>query len=1040
MKSVLFSVYSFCSPNIQRGVISNKKLFRQGVCKFFVYMSDKLLFHKLKIGKDLRKRKMKNMNLEKLYSIFRDGSGHVMVFRTIFIFCLTLCASQVLAGESYITIKDGKNRFPLVSNYQSASLCVSSQDYAGVLRVTKHLQTDIKNVTGVEPKIITDKTIGNTIVIIGTIGKNPVVDKLIEENKINAEEVINRWDTFAIQTVENPLPNVSQALVIFGSNKRGTIYGMYDLSSQIGVSPWYWWADAPIQKKAELYVKPGFYSSGEPKVKYRGIFINDEAPTLRNWAKEKFGGFNHKFYEKVFELLLRNKANYLWPAMWIPTAFNDDDPENPRLADEYGIIMSTSHHEPMMCAHDEWYRFEGGEWNYKTNKEKLQEFWRGGIERMGDYESVVTMGMRGDGDEAMTEETAIGLLKTIIADQREILEDVTGKPAEEIPQLWALYKEVQDYFDKGMRVDDDILILFSDDNWGNIRTLPKKEDLDHEGGYGIYYHFDYVGGPISYRWLNVSQIERVWEQMNLAYQWGVRDLWIVNVGDIKPMELPISFFMDFAWNPEAINAKDLPDYYISWAKQQFGNQYAEEIAEVLSLYTKYNSRRTMEMLTPDTYSIENYREADRIVSEFNQLYEKAKSIYDKLPESHKSAFYQLALFPVEACRNLNEMYVAAGKNKYYAERGYAAANFYAQKVKELFDKDAEITRYFHEELENGKWNHMMSQTHIGYTYWNHPPMNKMPAVSYVQNEKPAELGFLLEYGAMPRWGWLDVEGDWAFSKVLPEFDPVNNQNYYLEILNRGDDKLSYTIRAKDEWIKLSSEQGTIQFEEKVYVSIDWKKAPKGRATGEIIISGTGEEHVVKVPIRNDLSEAYGFVENNGVVSIEAVNYHNAVNTDEISWINVPNLGRTHSSVTIAPANAERQTPGNGSPYLEYTFTIFDTSDINVETYLSPTLNFKKNEGLKFAIAIDDEEPQIVNMHEGETVPDWKYPAWWNNSVSDRIKIKRSEHKTFAPGKHTLKVWMVDPGVVIQKFVIDAGGLKPSYLGPPESIYIESDTN
>jgi len=980
---------------------------------------------------------MKNTILKKTYSINKKIFSNLLVFNNIFILSFFLFAFQVLAGDSYISTENGQGLFPLVSDGQSAPLCVSSQDYPGVLKVAKHLQADIKRVTGVEPKIITDKPIGNTIVIIGTIGKTPVIDKLIEEKKINADKVAGCWDTYALQTVENPLPDVDQALVIFGSNKRGTIYGMYDLSSHIGVSPWYWWADVPVKKSKELYVKPGFYSTGEPKIKYRGIFINDESPALRNWAKEKFGGFNHKFYEKVFELILRNKGNYLWPAMWIPTAFSDDDPENPRLADEFGVIMSTSHHEPMMRAHDEWYRFNGGQWNYETNKEKLREFWRGGFERMGNYESVVTMGMRGDGDEALSEETAINLLKTIIADQRKIIADVTGKPAEETPQVWAIYKEVQDYYDKGMRVDDDILILFSDDNWGNIRYLPKKNDSQRKGGFGIYYHFDFVGGPISYRWLNVIQIERVWEQMNLTYQWGVRDLWIVNVGDIKPMELPISFFFDFAWNPEAIDADDLPDYYVSWAKQQFGDQYAVEIAGILSLYTKYNARRTQEMLEPETYSLENYREAETVVSDYKQLFEKAKSIYDKLPKSHKSAFYQLVLSPVEMCSNINEMYVAAGKNKYYGERGGASANYYAEKVKELFFKDAELARYYHEKFEGGKWNHMMSQTHIGYTYWNHPPMNKMPAVSYVHTGKPAELGYLIEYGKRPRWGWLDVEGDWAFNNEMPPFDPINNQNYYVEILNRGDEKLSYTIKAKDNWIKLSSERGTIQFDEKIYVSIDWKKAPKGRATGEIIISGEGKEYVVRVPIRNDLPEAYGFVENNGVVSMEAVRFTNAVNSKDISWTVIPNLGRTNSSVTVEPANADRRKPGENTPRLEYVFTIFNEAELKVDTYLSPTLNYQKNEGLKYAIAIDDEEPQIINMHEGETTPDWEYPDWWNNSVTDHIKKKRSVHSIGKPGKHTLKVWMVDPGVVFQKFVIDAGGLKPSYLGPPESVYLET---
>ncbi len=949
----------------------------------------------------------------------------------------SVSAKSTLAIEAIVSeTRLNEHTFPLVVNKDASILWFDKNDHKGVVRAIGDLQLDIERVTDIKPEMTDKKSSASYSVIIGTLGKSQLIDDLVSSGKLDQKDIKDKWESFVITTLKNPLPDVEQALIIAGSNKRGTIYGIYELSRQIGVSPWYYWADVPVQKKKELYIKSGYFASGEPKIKYRGIFINDESPALRNWAKEKFGDLNHKMYETVFELLLRNRANYMWPAMWLPTVFNEDDPLNPKLADEYGIVMSTSHHEPMMRSHQEWYNYGGGHWNYETNKETLHKFWRSGIERMGDYESVVTMGMRGDGDEALSEETAVDLLKTIIADQREILEDVTGKKAEDIPQVWAIYKEVQDYYDKGMRVDDDILVLFSDDNWGNLRYLPKKEDLGRKGGFGIYYHFDYVGAPRSYKWQNTTQIERVWEQMNLAYEYGARDLWIVNVGDIKPVELPISFFMDFAWNPEAIQSEDLPGYYVLWAKQQFGDQFAEEIADVLSLYTKYNARRTPEMLTLDTYSIENYREADRIVDDFTALYIKAKSIYDKLPDNHKSAFYQLALYPVEVCKNLNEMYVAAGKSKYYAERGYSAANYYADKVRELFDMDAELTKYFHEEMEDGKWNHMMSQTHIGYTYWNHPPLNKIPATSYVQNQKTAELGFLLEYGERPAWGWLDVEADWTFSDKMPQFDPVNDQTYYIEILNRGDEKFNYSIKVKDKWIQLSSKKGTVQFEEKVYVSIDWKKAPKGRATGEIIISGTGREHVVKVPVRNDLPEVQGFAENNGVVSIEAVHYDKVVNTDKISWIKVPNLGRTYSSVTLSPSNAERQTPGDDSPYLEYTFTIFDSADVNVETYLSPTLNFKKEEGLKFAIAIDDEDPQIVNMHAGEKLAAWQYADWWMQSVADHIKIKSAEHKGLAPGPHKLKVWMVDPGVVIQKFVIDAGGLKPSYLGPPESCSVK----
>ncbi len=941
---------------------------------------------------------------------------------------LSLLATSLLsASDSYVKTEAVAGSFPLVKNGKAASICVDKADYAGVIKVAGHLQDDIFRVTAVSSDLLDAPIAGEALVIVGTIGKSPVIDHLIEQGKIDVGAVTGRWETFALQTVDNPLPGVTQALVIAGSDKRGTIYGMYDLSKQIGVSPWYWWADAPVQKKSELYIAPGWYSDGEPKIKYRGIFLNDEAPALSGWVEEKFGGFNHKFYEKVYELILRNRGNYLWPAMWPPKAFFDDDPDNFRLADEMGVVISTSHHEPMMRAHEEWSRFGGGAWNYETNKEQLQEFWRTGFEAVSDYEGVVTMGMRGDGDEAMGEGTAIELLKTIIEDQRTIIEDVTGKPAAETPQVWALYKEVQDYYDKGMRVPDDVMVLLCDDNWGNVRILPKKEDWDREGGFGIYYHFDFVGGPVSYRWLNVTQIEKVWEQMNLCWNWGVHDLWLVNVGDLKPMELPISFFLDMAWDPDAIEAKDLPNYYVQWAQEQFGAEYAEAVAEILSMQTKYNARRTPEMLTPETYSLTNYREADSVVADYRALVEKAKEIYETLPESHQSAFYQLVLFPTEASCNVNEMMVAAAKNALYAAQGRASANHYADQVKALFEKDAELTRYFHEELENGKWNHMMAQTHLGYMSWNNPPVNKMPAVSWTHTRSNAGLG-------------LEVEmADRRSPSTLPVFDPLNDQSYFVEVYNTGEGILDYSVQSQQDWIKLSATGGSVLFEEKVWVSIDWDKAPQGETSGDIKVTGAGREMWVKVPIRSEKpAGANGFVENNGVVSIEAAHFHKAVGSDSIGWTIIPNMGRTASAVTVEPANADRQVPGEGSPYLEYEFTVWNAGEITVEAYLSPSLNFKKNEGLKFAISIDDEAPKIINMHEGETQPDWEYPDWWNNSVTDHIKKKASVHSLEKAGSHTLKVWMVDPGVVFQKFVIDTGGLKPSYLGPQESVTVDEN--
>ncbi|MBN2013014.1 glycosyl hydrolase 115 family protein [candidate division KSB1 bacterium] len=930
-----------------------------------------------------------------------------------------------LSNTSYISTVDAAGRFPLFVNGQSAPLVASSDDYAGVAKIMEYFQADIERVTNTAPHIyMNDIPAVKHIVLIGTLGKSPMIDDLVQAKKIDESIITGKWETFIIQSIDNPYPDVEKALVIVGSDKRGTIFGMFDVSREIGVSPWYWWADAPVQKKQAIYVNAGVHTKGTPKVKYRGIFINDEAPALTGWVAENYGLFNHQFYEKVYELILRLHGNYLWPAMWGRSLFDDDSLSAP-LANELGVVIGTSHHEPLMRSHVEWERYGKGEWNYEKNPEELRKFWRKGIERMDGNESIVTIGMRGDGDEAMTQGTAIELLERIVKDQRKIIAEVTGKPASETPQDWALYKEVQDYYDKGMRVPDDVMLLLCDDNWGNVRVLPKKADRDRKGGFGIYYHFDFVGGPVSYKWLNVTQIEKVWEQMNLSYQWGARELWLVNVGDLKPMELPISFFIDFGWDPESFTADKLPEYYTLWAKQQFGEAHADEIGYILSLYTKYNARRTPEMLKPDTYSLFNYREAESVVNDYNALVEKSKQIYDGLPAETKAAFYQLVLFPVEICANLNEMYVTVAKNRLYKQQERASTNNYAKEAKALFENDKTLTDYYHHKLLNGKWNHIMSQTHIGYTSWNEPPQNIMPEVAEYSPYEDARPGIMVE-GSL-------AEGE----STLPEFDSINNQNYYIEIFNKGLKPLSYQMEPDEGWIKLSSASGNVPYEERIFVSIDWNKAPKGKHEGIVNISAAGEHFSIKVPIHKISIKANGFIENNRVISINAANYCQAINADDMNWLTVPNMGRTNSAVTIYPSNVNSRQPGNDSPNLQYEFTIFEPGELNVQVYSSPTLNFPKGEGLKFAVSMDEDDPRIINMHEGETTPDWTYPQWWNQSVTDHIKIKSSKHSVNKPGIHTLKIWMVDPGIVFQKIVIDAGGLKPSYLGPPESLRLDN---
>ncbi len=949
---------------------------------------------------------------------------------------LTLSTEDAFPQNSILTTQKEESGFTMVENGIASNILVSKSDYAGVQRIARMFQKDLEHVSGQTPELIFGDTHeSNNLIIIGTVGKSTVIDRLAEGGKIDITALEGKWEQFLITPVKNPMEGVDNALVIAGSDKRGTIFGMFDLSEQMGVSPWYWWADVPIKVRKNIYVKPNRYTLGEPKVKYRGIFINDEAPALSGWVSEKYGDFNKQFYEKVFELILRMKGNYLWPAMWGRSLW-DDDPTTAPLADEMGVVLATSHHEPLMRSHIEWDRHGEGPWDYDKNTEKLEEFWREGMERTKDQEKVVTLAMRGDGDEAMSEGTNIDLLEKIVKDQREIIKEVTGKPIEETPQVWALYKEVQEYYDKGMRVPDDVTLLLCDDNWGQVRVLPALDSEPRSGGYGMYYHFDFVGGPRSYKWLNTTQIERVWEQMNLTYSYGVDEIWLVNVGDIKPMEFPISFFLEYAWNPEDFPAEQLPTYYTTWAQEQFGSAHAQEIGNIISLYTKYNSRRKPELIEPTTYSLQHFNEAGKMVEDYKALVERAKNVKEQLPKETHDAFYQLVQYPVEACANLNEMYVAAGKNSLYGFQNRASTNYYADKTKELFFKDAEFTTYYHDSVANGKWNHMMSQTHMGHTSWSDPAYNKMPAVSYIQSGKEAHLGYVIENG-ISRNQWMSSGLN---SHSFSTFDPINDQNYYVEVFNMGKEKLSYTITSENDWIKLSSQGGTIQYDEKVFVSIDWDKAPKGQDIGEIVITASNAEQGTKVnvPIRNDLPENIkGFVENQGIVSMDAINYHNAKVTEEVSWQTIPNLGRTGSAITSMPVTAAKQNPNDDGPYLEYEIYLLDSGTYHLTTYFSPTLNFQKDEDLLYAVSIDDEAPKLMNLHQDAIAADWTYPTWWNEAVKDNIMTQTAFEKELSAGAHTIKYRAVDPGLVLQKMVLQKEGVDAkNYLGPPESNIIK----
>lgn len=962
--------------------------------------------------------------------LYQSTKVITLLLLSIILLLPNLSVASMTTQNSYISERPVNDGFALAVAGNIAPLCASSQDYPGVLRILQIFQADLQRVSNVQPAIEMDKLPGVAeVVIIGTIGKNPLIDELIKSKKLDVADIAGKRETFLIQVIEKPLPKIEKALIIAGSDKRGTIYGMFDLSENAGVSPWYWWADVPVKKKSSLYIKPGRHTIGEPKVRYRGFFINDEAPALSGWVYEKFSGFNHDFYVHVFELLLRLKANHLWPGMW--GKYFGADTLNPKLADEFGIVMGSSHCEPLLYNNDPgaglWNSKTMGPWRYDINRENIYKVLDENIAARGQYENVYTVGLRGIHDTQMEGgvdvKEQIVLLEKVFNDQREILTRNINQEITEIPQVFIPYKEVQDYYDAGLRVPDDVTIMWSDDNWGNIRRLPNLDDKPRSGGYGIYYHYDYVGDPRNYKWLNTSQISRVWEQMHLAYQYGADRIWIVNVGDIKPMEFPIEFFFDYAWNPEEWPVERLAEYSRIWAEQQFGTEYAEQIAHILNQYTRFNARRKPELLSPETYSLVNYREAETVVTEYNELTRQARQINEVLPVEYRDAFYQLVLHPTEACANLNELYFTVAKNRLYAKQGRVLTNELAQKARDLFQKDAEITDHYHR-LGNGKWNHMMSQTHIGYTYWQQPDENSMPEVKEIKIPTKAIMGVALE-GSTECWPPSKAEA------TLGEFDPINQPRYYLEIFNCGKTPFDYVIKADDPCVLISRDKGKINTEERIWLEIDWKKAPKGQSAISITISGPKKKQVVvNLVINNpDASKsdlANRFVESNNYISIEAEHFSSAINTQNVNWQIIPDLGRTLSAVTPFPVTMLGLNPGADSPRLEYPVYLFNSGEVKVKAYLAPTLNFLNRQGLRYGVSFNDEPVQIINMHAGKTHPDWQ------KSVSEYVTIMTSLHQLQSPGKHTLKFWAVDPGVVIQKMVIETGEVNPSYLGPPES--------
>ncbi len=663
------------------------------------------------------------------------------------ILIIALIACLFLDGwaqtEHFCIAKDGK----------TASIIVDVDDWKGVIRAARNLGDDVRKVTGISSQVDLQspnsagllpherKNLQGSI-LVGTIGKSRIIDRLIKQKKIDVRKVRDQWESYLIDVVDS-------TLVIAGSDKRGTIYGIYDISKHIGVSPWYWMADAPVKHQDELYYHGGRFVQPSPKVKYRGIFINDEWPSFGTWCTNQFGGVNAKAYEHIFELLLRLKANYFWPAMWA-TAFNEDDPESPRLADEMGIVMGTSHHEPMMRSHQEYLhrKEQVGPWDYASNPQRIDQFFREGMERNKAYENLVTIGMRGDGDVAMGTGNDADNMKTlgkVIEGQRQIIKDIYGSE-DAVPQLWAIFTEVQRYYDAGFTVPDDVTLLLCDNNWGYIRRKGRDFERKRKGGLGLYYHIDMNGGPWNDRWVNTTTVPKLREQLNLAYKSGIDRIWIINVGDLKPKEMPIDFIMHYAWDPDAVQPGDEQTWLEGFTRSIFGDEYAKETADIIAKYSKYNLWRKAESQVPGIFNMEEMLRTNYL---WQSLVVRCEALKEQMPAEMQDAFYQLVYYPTVASAGVAQIYNCATLGD-------------SLTINHLMAKDLWLSDYYNKKVANGKWCGMMLDNHIGYTQWFIPKENFHPmTLGYKVEHNLCPSADTKEY-SIPSYRYIRKDDEWIF--------------------------------------------------------------------------------------------------------------------------------------------------------------------------------------------------------------------------------------------------------------------------------------
>lgn len=969
-----------------------------------------------------------------------------------------LCLAAAFPLRAQVSLSEtssGRNVFPLSAKTCAAIMYDAVSEPSVVGTAVGLLASDIEKVTGRVPSVSGNGSVPASCryaVIAGTLGHSSLIDALVRDRKIDVSSISGEWECYAVRLVEAPLKGVRRALVVVGSDRRGTAYGLLSLSRVIGVNPWYWWMDAPVEHRNSIYLSVNAYDAATPSVKYRGIFINDEDWGLLRWAKRNFekelGNIGPKTYEKVCELLLRLNANMLAPAMHEASTAFYQIPQNKEIADRYGIIITASHCEPLLLnTASEWHKDRYGDWNYNTNSERIDSVLNARVVETSPYENAYVIALRGLHDRAMSGAENLDSRKSTVQrallNQRKILSDVLGKDASEIPQFFTPYKEVLDVYNQGLELPDDVTIVWPDDNYGYMKRLSGPKEQLRSGRSGVYYHSSYLGRPHDYLWMNTTSPTLMYEELRKAYDSTADRYWLLNSGDIKSCEFAVDFFLSMAYDIDSFSYERAASYRSEWLCGMLGEKNRDAYRSIFDEFYHQAFIRKPEFMgwgyqwttdkhgnernTDTDFSFANYREAERRLEAYRKISSETEALMAQLPSSHIPCFYQSVYYPVKACELMSRMVLSGQKNRWYALQQRTAATAAADEAIRCHDSLRVITEGYNSLLD-GKWNHVMTMGQgFAASYF------KKPVLREVKLSPAPELGVMVENEG-------SLNGVSSYH-LLPAFNGYFRCAYFIDIFNRGKGQLSWTAETDKEWILLSRTSGKTADEDRIMVSVDWNNVPVGdKIAGTVTIkdgSGVQENVLVSVfnpssPTREDLNGIY--VQHNGYVSINAAGYHRKRENDAIKIIDIPNLGIENKAVQFGNPMMPKQNTRNGDvPCVEYDFYTFEQGSVDVYTYVLPTFVLSADRGYSGHEATNIETQYGVCIDDGPVMnpstSSVEYAQIWYESCLKNCRVNKTTLHINEPGRHSIRVLCGDAGTVLQKIVLDFGGLKRSYLGP-----------